>query len=501
VDKGESATSSLTIALNSALKKSGMEIGVDVSAGFSGVLAVKDNAARENIMKAAEHSTRVLKKFVVKEMEDIIDQEKKISHSDLADQAEDAIKDPTKVDPKTTLKADDLDSCYSPIIQSGSRDDKFDLRASASSSANPLAYDSGTTIIIQLGARYKNYCANVGRTYFVNPLDEQKEVYHVLTDVYMACKKIMRHGQKVSAVYHAAIKAIQDAKRPDLLKHFTKSCGFGMGLEFREAALVLNDKNSKVLSKGMVFNLCVGFQDLQTKPSAATGGVPRSYAVLIADTVCVTDKDDAEAWTRLPREFKDVSYHLGDDQEEQAEMDAATEEAVREAAAQERRTTRGVGKDAVRSVESKDEGEAKRAAHQKELMKKKIEEALKRYAQGGVDEMASTNTSFDLSTLHVYKAVSDYPKDMRGGKVYVDVPGDAVILPINDQMVPFHISTITRALKRDENGFTYLTIKFLVPDSAAARAKMKVRNIAAQCAESCVKRPCAFKAASRRAQA
>lgn len=207
-------------------------------------------AARDCIMKAAEYSTKVLRKFVVKQMEDIIDEEKKVSQSDLADQAEDAIKEPSKVDPSIQLKAEDLDSCYSPIIQSGSRDDKFDLRPSCQSTNNPLAYDPATTIIIQLGARYKNFCSNIGRTYFVNPVDEQKHVYHVLTDVYMACKKALRHGAKVAGVYSAAVKAIQDAKRPDLLSKFTKSCGFGMGLEFRESQLILNDKNPRVLQKG-----------------------------------------------------------------------------------------------------------------------------------------------------------------------------------------------------------------------------------------------------------
>ena len=147
----------MTDGLNAALKKSGMELNIDVSAGFAGVLAIKDLAARDSIMKAAEYSTKVLRKFVVKQMEDIIDEEKKVSQSDLADMAEDAIKDPSKFDPSIQLKSEDLDSCYSPIIQSGSRDDKFDLRPSAQSSNNPLAYDTATTIIIQLGARYKNY--------------------------------------------------------------------------------------------------------------------------------------------------------------------------------------------------------------------------------------------------------------------------------------------------------------------------------------------------------
>ena len=48
----------------------------------------------------------------------------------------------------------------------------------------------------------------------------------------------------------AAHRVINDAKQPDLISRFTKSCGFGMGLEFREGAYVINDKNQKTMAKG-----------------------------------------------------------------------------------------------------------------------------------------------------------------------------------------------------------------------------------------------------------
>lgn len=36
-----------------------------------------------------------------------------------------------------------------------------------------------------------------------------------------------------------------------------------MGLEFRDSAYLLSAKNSKKLKTGMVFNLALGFQDLE----------------------------------------------------------------------------------------------------------------------------------------------------------------------------------------------------------------------------------------------
>lgn len=96
-DKSERQPSSLGSGLQAALKKSGLEFGVDVSAGFGGVLAIKDMAARDCVTKAADYAGRVLKKFLLPRIEDIIDKDEKVAQSDLADQTEDAIKEPAKL--------------------------------------------------------------------------------------------------------------------------------------------------------------------------------------------------------------------------------------------------------------------------------------------------------------------------------------------------------------------------------------------------------------------
>ena len=74
---------------------------MDVSAGFGGVLAIKDMAARDCVTKAADYATKVLKKFLLPRIEDIIDKEEKVAQSDLADQTEDAIKEPAKLGVQT----------------------------------------------------------------------------------------------------------------------------------------------------------------------------------------------------------------------------------------------------------------------------------------------------------------------------------------------------------------------------------------------------------------
>jgi nucleosome binding factor SPN SPT16 subunit len=42
----------------------------------------------------------------------------------------------------------------------------------------------------------------------------------------------------------------------------TADCGFGVGLQFRDNKLVVNEKNETVIEPGMVFSLSLGLADL-----------------------------------------------------------------------------------------------------------------------------------------------------------------------------------------------------------------------------------------------
>jgi nucleosome binding factor SPN SPT16 subunit len=98
--------------------------------------------------------------------------------------------------PFAQLEPENVESCYTPIIMSGGG--PYDLKPSASSNDNLLDYTN--TIILEVGTRYKGYCSNIGRTYFVDPSPDQKEVYGVLTQVHLACLEAMKAGAKASAV-------------------------------------------------------------------------------------------------------------------------------------------------------------------------------------------------------------------------------------------------------------------------------------------------------------
>ena len=54
---------------------------------------------------------------------------------------------------------------------------------------------------------------------------------------------------KLSEVYDTAVKFVKD-KRPELVEKLTKNMGFGMGIEFREAALLITNKTNVRAKKG-----------------------------------------------------------------------------------------------------------------------------------------------------------------------------------------------------------------------------------------------------------
>lgn len=66
------------------------------------------------------------------------------------------------------------------------------------------------------------------------------------------------------AVCDAALSCmlLQDAGQGHMIELLPKHIGFGMGLEFREAINLLNNKNDRKVAAGMIFNVAVGKQAL-----------------------------------------------------------------------------------------------------------------------------------------------------------------------------------------------------------------------------------------------
>ena len=72
---------------------------------------------KANSKKASFLSTQAMVKYVIPQLETIIDEEKNVKHSTLSSLIEDRILDPSKLEVR--LKVTKVNTCYSPIVQSG----------------------------------------------------------------------------------------------------------------------------------------------------------------------------------------------------------------------------------------------------------------------------------------------------------------------------------------------------------------------------------------------
>lgn len=233
---------------------------VDVAAGISFAMAIKDETELDLLKKSSVLSNKVMKHGFVKRMEEVIDSEETLKHEDLASYVEEILEDPSKINLK--VPKDDVQSCYFPIVQSGGN---YDLKVSAQSTGAKLSHD---VIMVSLGARYKSYCSNIARTFFVDPPKKVSELYDILLEMQDACVTVMKHGNQLKLVYKTAIDFLQQKTGYEyLVNHLPKNLGYGIGMDFRETTMLLTSKNSFAFKQGMVFCLSLGFQNLDLSQS------------------------------------------------------------------------------------------------------------------------------------------------------------------------------------------------------------------------------------------
>lgn len=416
----------------------------DVTNGFSELFAVKDATELTCVRKAAYLTSSVMKNFVVPKLEKIIDEEKKVSHSTLMDDTEKVILEPLKV--KVKLKAENVDICYPPIFQSGG---KFDIKPSASSNDDDLYYDSTSVIICAVGSRYNNYCSNVARTFLIDATATQSKAYEVLLKAHDAAIGALKPGNTVGSAYQAAA-AVVEMEAPELLPSLTKSAGTGIGLEFRESGLILNMKNDRVVKAGMIFNVTLGFQNLEAQTKNPK---TEKFSLLLSDTVVVVSEKPPEVLTSAcSKAVKDVAYSFNEDEEEERPR-SRSESKVSQAYTSSKATLRSGNQ------ESKEE---QRRQHQAELARQKNEETARRLAGGGSGIGDGRGTAKASGDLIAYKNVSDVPfsKELV---IQVDQKNEAILLPVYGSMVPFHVATVKSVTSHQDNRTCTIRIIFNVP--------------------------------------
>merc|ERR1719348_1364664 len=108
--------------------------------------------------------------------------------------------------------------------------------------------------------------------------------------------------------------------------------------------------------------------------------------------------------------------------------------------------------------------EQKRKEHQKDLLAKMNEEALRRLKEGKKTDDTVKTKKAPVS----YKTAGLLPKEaeVKDLKIYVDKKYETIIMPIFGVPVPFHIATFKNISSSVEGDYTYLRINFFHPGAS-----------------------------------
>eukprot|EP01113_Clastostelium_recurvatum_P034907 TRINITY_DN4798_c0_g1_i1.p1 TRINITY_DN4798_c0_g1~~TRINITY_DN4798_c0_g1_i1.p1 ORF type:complete len:1142 (+),score=403.61 TRINITY_DN4798_c0_g1_i1:166-3591(+) len=459
-----------TDALSKEVGTEGSITKVDVPAAWSEVLSVKDDTEQRNIRNSSTLSVQILSKHLVSKIEAVVDEGKSVTHVALSEEMEALFQNPEKLNAR--LSKDAVDSSYPPLIQSGG---VYDLRLSAENTNEPLHFG---TIVCSLGSRYKGYCSNIARTLFIDPPEEVGAAYKVLLEVHGAVVKALHGGEHTTAAMARAQEILD--KHPELKEKFTKSCGYGIGLEFQEGYLLLNQRNDVVIRPGMVFSVVVGFHNLQLK-KPHKDQKRNTYSMLLSDTVLIKEDGEAEVLTaKAEKKYSEVAYFL--EAEEQKEKKAeSTKPAKATNGAAAKPDAKGKGKSETVIVNSRTRGESSDKAgssvsnaeddrkYRQEMEARHLEEAERRLAKakGKVTETDPKASQFsDNSKIVAYRDPNDFPSEIKRNKIFVDMQREVVVLPVYGYMVPFHITTIKNASKNED----CLRINFATPSLTQAQS-------------------------------
>lgn len=464
----EASEGAMTVHFAAALKAKGVA-AVEVGPGLAASMAVKDAAELPLVKKAAQISTKAML-WAVERVEGIINDETKVAHSKLSEQTEDKILDPAKQLGLKDVDAELVDICYPPIIQSGG---EYELKMSAVSSDKKLHYG---VVHISLGARYEQYCSNVGRTLMIDPTKAMEETYAAALAAQEAALAALVDGADLAAPFDAAkaalIAANPGGKGEELAAKLGKTIGFCMGLELRENSLMIGPKMRGALQKvrsGQYYNVQIALPGLVNE-DAKEGSKSRDWAIMIADTVIVAaDGAAPDVLTKgVTKAVKDVAYQINDEDEEDAEEEAKAKKNKAKAATV---AEGGVVMDGkTRHEMGGPSDEDARRRKQAALADKKNRETHARLigAQEGMMDGAKGGATADFTA---YRSVSDVPVPRSADLVLsVDRDAEAILLPIQGTIVPYHIMAVKSVSVTQDSGHAFIRINFNAPTAPGSSA-------------------------------
>ncbi len=174
------------------------------------------------------------------------------------------------------------------------------------------------------------------------------------------------------------------------------------------------------------------------------------FFFLAGDTVVVHSDGPATLLTTSKKKIKNIAIFLKDaDSEEEEKENKLSTLPDPENFGRGKRTA--VLEQKLRQDTTAEE---RRKLHQKELMHKMNEEALRRIKEGNKEVEKVKVRKAPVS----YKSPGQLPREseVKQLKIYVDKKYETIIMPIFGVPVPFHIATVKNISQSVEGDYTYL---------------------------------------------
>lgn len=465
---------------------------VSIDNAISLMIAIHDNKAMDAMTKSAILSVRLAKEILVVRIEDVLDNEMKETHADIAMTVEKALDDKKKQDKwktKYNLDPQGIDIVY-VNVQSG---EKCDLRPATPPTKEPLNTGPGT-IILAIGAKYVDFTSNIARTLLFNASKEKKQSYQAACDTIDYAISLLIPGMAFNDVYEK-IREHVNQNNPKLSEYLTRSFGHTLSIEFRESSLTLNGKSNTIIVPGMVFNISVGFGNIPTEDGKT------KYSIWLADTVLVKPEGEKPVilTSEMDRKFKSVNYELEDQpsattvsvKQEQKKTTGKTTNSgegktnpvpskkptTNSNIPQPQATPSSERKNKLESVVLRDrlrsrnkasslEESEKLLERQNILRKRKVDEICERF-KDGANFTTNKRSVRKMTSIVTYRDPNEFPRDLKPNRIHLDLMKEAVLVPIpNFGHVPFNISTIRNVFCQAEDKKYYiLRIQFQVPGS------------------------------------
>ena len=213
----------------------------------------------------------------------------------------------------------------------------------------------------------------------------------------------------------------------------------------------------------MVFCLTLSFKDLLSEKGM-------KYTLQLTDILIVKSSNSHEILTKdIPKTLNDITYNM-EDEEEKNEKESKNNHQNNNS-----NQTTGYRTRRAAQQEEDERNENQRKQQQIELLQHKNKEFEDKFNKNQLKDDEIQVTKKLLSTIKSYNTKNQFPQDLKLNKIYVDQKQFSLILPVNNTMIPFHISLVKNVSISDEGGFTFLRINFHTPNSGINNLSFNVK--------------------------